>query len=101
MRDETGLRAETAEEGYELKDEQMRKALTTYRLSENPTFFFNSLEDEPESLRAFLSDQVSRSRGQFQRQLADVLDRMKTLLENAEQEQAQAVQREAGKHLAS
>jgi hypothetical protein len=101
MKDETGLRAETAEEGYELKDEQVHKALTTYRLSESPTFFFNSLEDEPEALRVFLRERVSQSRGQFQRQLADVLDRMKLLLDNAEQEQVQAVQREAGKHLAS
>lgn len=101
MKDETGLQAETAEEGYELKDEQVHKALTTYRLSESPAFFFNSLEDEPEGLRAFLRDRVSQSRGQFQRQLADVLGRMKVMLENAEQEQAQAVQREAGKHLAS
>ncbi len=101
MKDETGLQAETTEEGYELKDEQMRKALTTYQLSESPTFFFNSLEDPPEGLRAFLRERVSRSRGQFQRQLADVLDRVEALLENAEQEQVQAVQREAGKHLAS
>jgi transcriptional regulator with XRE-family HTH domain len=101
MKDETGVQAETAEEGYELKDEQVHKALTTYRLSESPTFFFNSMEDEPDGLRAFLRERVSQSRGQFQRQLADVLDRMKVMLENAEQEQAQAVQREAGKHLAA
>jgi transcriptional regulator with XRE-family HTH domain/TorA maturation chaperone TorD len=101
MKDETGLRAETAEEGYELKDEQVQKALTAYRFSQSPTFFFNSLEDETEGLRAFLRDRVSQSRGQFQGQLANVLDRMKLLLENAEQEQAQAVQREAEKHLAS
>jgi len=100
MKDETGLQAETAEEGYELKDEQVHKALATYRLSESPTFFFNSLQEEPEGLRAFLRDRVSQSRGQFQRQLVDVLDRMKVMLENAEQEQAQAVQREAGKLLA-
>jgi transcriptional regulator with XRE-family HTH domain len=101
MKDETGLRAETTDEGYDLKDEQVHKALTTYRLSESPTLFFNSLEDKPEGLRAFLRDRVSQSRAQFELQLADVLDRMKVLLENAEQEQAQAVQREAGKHLAS
>jgi transcriptional regulator with XRE-family HTH domain len=101
MKDEAGLRAETAGEGYELRDEQVHKALAMYRLSENPAFFFNSLEDEPEGLRAFLRERVSQSRGQFQRQLADVLDRMKILLENAEEEQAQAVQRDAGKHLAS
>lgn len=101
MKDESGLEAETTEEGYELRDEQVHKALTTYRLSENPTFFFNSLEDEPEGLRAFLRELVSQSRSQFQSQLADMLDRMKLMLENAEQEQAQAVQREASKYLAS
>jgi transcriptional regulator with XRE-family HTH domain len=101
MKDETGLQAETSEEGYELKEEQVHKALTAYRLSESPALFFNSLQDEPEGLRAFLRERVSQSRGQFQRQLADVLDRMKIMLENAEQEQAQAVQREAGKHLGS
>jgi transcriptional regulator with XRE-family HTH domain len=101
MKDETGLQTETTEEGYELKDEQMRRALTPYQLSESSTFFFNSLEDAPEGLRAFLRERVSGSRGQFQRQLADVLDRVEALLENAEQEQVQAVQREAGKHLSS
>jgi hypothetical protein len=101
MKDETGLRAESSGEGYELKDEQVQKALATYRLGESPTFFFNSMEDEPEDLRAFLGERVLQSRSQFQGQLADVLDRMKAMLENAEQEQAQAVQREAGKHLAS
>ena len=101
VKDEAGSQAETTEEGYELKDEQVRNALTPYRLSENPTFFFNSLEDEPEGLRTFLRDRVTQTRGQFQGQLYEVLDRTMSLLANAEREQVQAVQREAGRHLAS
>ena len=101
VKDETGSQAETTDDGYELKDEEVRKALTTYRLSEGPTFFFNSLEDKPEGLRTFLHERVTQTRGQFQLHLADVLDRMQSLLANAEQEQVQAVQRDAGKHLAS
>lgn len=101
MRDEAGFRVETTEEGYDLKEEQLNKALTMYRLSESPAFFFNSREDDPEGLRAFLRELVSYVRAQFEYQLADMLDRMKVVLENAEHEQAQAVQREVGRHLAS
>jgi transcriptional regulator with XRE-family HTH domain len=101
VKDEAGSQAETTEEGYELKDEHVRSALTPYRLNGSPTLFFNSLEDEPEGLRAFLRERVTHTRGQFQRQLDDVLDRTQSLLANAEREQVQAVQREAGRHLAS
>jgi transcriptional regulator with XRE-family HTH domain len=99
--DEAGLQAESTEDGYELKGEQMRTALTTYRLSDIPAFFFNSLEDEPEGLRVFLGERVTHTREQFQHQLADVLDRMESVLANAEHEQVQAVQRDAGKFVAS
>jgi hypothetical protein len=37
VKDEVGSQAETTEEGYELKYEQVRNALTPYRLSESPT----------------------------------------------------------------
>lgn len=100
VKDEAGLQAETTEEGYELKDEQLLKALTAYGLNGNMTFFFNSLEDDPEGLRTFLRERVTRTRSQFQSQLGDVLDRMQSLLANAEQEQVQAVQRDAGGYLA-
>ncbi|MFD6802362.1 hypothetical protein ACFWCQ_28560, partial [Streptomyces cyaneofuscatus] len=65
------------------------------------TFFFNALEDEPEGLRTFLRERVTQTRDEFQRQLDDVLDRTQFMLENAEQEQVQAVQREAGRLLAT
>ncbi|MGW2114240.1 helix-turn-helix domain-containing protein [Streptomyces zhihengii] len=101
VKDEAGSRAETTEEGYELKDEQVRNAFTPYRLSGISTFFFNALEDEPEGLRTFLRERVTQTRDEFQRQLDDVLGRAEFMLENAEQEQVQAVQREAGRLLAT
>ncbi|MFF7393284.1 helix-turn-helix domain-containing protein [Streptomyces scabiei] len=101
VKDEAGSRAETAEEGYELKNEQVLNAFTPYQLSEISTFFFNAFEDEPEGLRTFFRERVTQTRNQFQRQLDDVLDRTQSLLDNAEQEQVQAVQREVGGLLAS
>lgn len=101
VKDEVGSRSETTEEGYELKGEQVHKALTPYRLGDISTFFFNALEDEPESLRIFLRTLMTQTRNRLQRQMADVLDRTQSLLDNAEKEQVQAVQREVGRHLAS
>ncbi|MET9439402.1 helix-turn-helix transcriptional regulator [Streptomyces sp. NPDC006610] len=101
VKDELGFQVETKEDGYELKNEQVRNALTPYRLDELPCFFFNSREDEPEDLRTFLRDRVMQTRVRFQRQLDDVLCRTQSLLDNAEREQVQAVQRDAGRHLAS
>jgi transcriptional regulator with XRE-family HTH domain len=101
VKDEAGSRVETTAEGYELKHEQVLNAFTPYRLGEIPTFFFNAHEDESEGLRAFLRERVTQTRDQFRCQLDDVLDRTRFLLENAEQEQVQAVQRDAGRHLAS
>ncbi|MET8329455.1 hypothetical protein [Streptomyces sp. NPDC005181] len=73
VKDEAGSRAETAEEGYELKNEQVLNAFTPYRLGGISTFVFNALEDEPEGLRTFLRERVTQKRDEFQRQLDDVL----------------------------
>lgn len=101
VKDEGGFSVETAEEGYELKDEQVRNALMPYCLDELAICFFNSREDEPDRLRDFLRDRINETRTRFQSQLDDVLIRTQSVLENAEREQAQAVQRDAGRHLAT
>lgn len=97
VKDESGLRAESDDEGYDLKGEQVSTALTPYRLSDLPIHFFNSFEDDPATLRTFVGDRVRSTRQEFRRRLEDVLDRTELLLSNAEQEQVQAVQREAGR----
>jgi len=101
VKDETGARVETSEEGYELKGEQVGTALIPYRLGDLPVFFFNAFEEEPGLLRSFLSERVLHTRKEFCRQLGDVLRRTRLLLDNAEQEQVQAIQGDAGRHLAS
>lgn len=101
VKDETGAPAQTSEDGYELKGEQASTALISYRLSESPIFFFNAFEDEPDHLRSFLSERVMHTRDEFRSQLEDVLGRTHLLLDNAEQEQVQEVQRDAGRHLAT
>ena len=75
VKGETGARAETNEEGYELKGEQVSKALFPYRLAESPILFFNAFEDEPERLRSFLRDRVTHTRDEFRSQLGSVLVR--------------------------
>ncbi|GAA3457184.1 helix-turn-helix domain-containing protein [Dactylosporangium matsuzakiense] len=101
MSDETGAGVSTSEEGYELKGEQVSTALQPYKLGNVPALFFNSREDDTDPLRDFLRDQVRRTRAEFRRQLDEVLDQTRSLLDNAALEQVRAVQREAGKHLAS
>ncbi|WP_330440573.1 helix-turn-helix domain-containing protein [Micromonospora sp. NBC_00821] len=101
VKDETGAGVSTSEEGYELKGEQVGTALLPYRLGDIPTLFFNSREDDAELLRDFLRDQVRRTRAEFRYQLDEVLVRTRSLLDNAAREQVRAVQREAGKHMAS
>jgi len=101
VKDETGAPAQTSEDGYELKGEQAGTALSPYRLSESPILFFNAFEDEPDRLRSFLRERVTRTRDEFRRQLDDVLGRTRLLLDNAAQEQVQAIQRDASRHLAT
>jgi transcriptional regulator with XRE-family HTH domain len=97
VKDEDGSRAETAEEGYEIKGDQVRNALTPYKLSECPVHFFNALEDDPESLRGFMRERVTQTRAKFRDELDAVLERTYSLLANAAEEQVQAVQRDAGR----
>jgi transcriptional regulator with XRE-family HTH domain len=101
MSDETGAGVSTSEEGYELKGEQVSTALQPYKLGNAPALFFNFREDDPDLLRDFLRDQVRRTRAEFRHQLGEVLDQTRSLLDNAVLEQVRAVQREAGRILAS
>ncbi|MEU8361061.1 helix-turn-helix transcriptional regulator [Nonomuraea sp. NPDC048882] len=100
VKDESGLRVESSEDGYEIKADQISTALTQYQLAELPVCFFNALEDGPAELEKFLHDRIQDTRARFQRQLSDVLSRALTLLANAEEEQVREVQRAAGRYVA-
>lgn len=101
VKDESGLRVDSAEDGYELKEEQVHAALSPYGLQELPIGFFNAFEDAPERLRGFLVERVEHTRGEFRRRLEEVLADARSLLDNAEQEEVQAIQREAARLIRS
>lgn len=92
VKDEGGFSVESAQEGYELKEEQVRNALEPLRLGELPVLFFNAFEDAPYTLRTFIADRVASTREGFRQGLQVALGNALSLIENAEQEQVLAAQ---------
>lgn len=97
VKDESGIQVATSVEGYELKAEQVGNKLGPLRLENIAIGFFNSLEDDPHELRAFLQDRVHAVRASFCKALDDVIEGGRALLANRELEQVQEVQRAAGR----
>ncbi|MCE9508319.1 MAG: helix-turn-helix transcriptional regulator [Alphaproteobacteria bacterium] len=100
VKDETGIRVETVEEGYELKGEQVEMALEPigHKFSIG---FFNAYEDDPDKLREFLIGRLTQVRHSFRKKMEEITDNAKKLLNNHEQEQTQEVIRQAAKNLQS
>ena len=95
VKDESGIRVETVEEGYELKGEQVAMALQPLRLHDYGVEFFNAHEDDPARVRGFLMGRIDRVREAFRSRLREIIANAQTLLGNHEQEQVQEVIRHA------
>jgi transcriptional regulator with XRE-family HTH domain len=99
VKDEAGIRVESAHEGYELKGEQTSMSLQPMGLRSLSIGFFNAYDDEPELLRDFLVQGLGKIRQSFRARMHEIATNAKTLLANHEREQVQEVIRAATKLL--
>jgi len=91
VKDESGFRVETDEEGYDLKGEQVAMALQPLGLHDYSMCFFNAHQDDPSRLRDYLIERVAAVRQTFSVRLDEIIKNARALLLNYEQEQVQEV----------
>src|SRR5437867_446415 len=70
--DDVGNRAETPEEGYRLKEDQVKLALSNIKGAESiPVVFFDVLNDEHQAITDALANQVERMRRHYVRRIQE------------------------------
>ena len=95
VKDESGILVESAEEGYELKGEQVELALESLGLTDFPICFFNAYQDSPEQLRNFFNERIMNIRQTFRSRLHEVTTQSRNILLNHEQDEVHEVIRHA------
>lgn len=88
---DNGYPAQSAEEGYDLKAEEVQLKLHPLGLSNLPVEFFNAIEDDPERLRTFILNRIEVVRSWQRKSLREIITGANTLLENYEKAQAREV----------
>ncbi|MEO9230629.1 MAG: hypothetical protein ABI216_17025 [Devosia sp.] len=98
MKDQ-GYPAQTAEEGYELKAEEVQLKLHPLGLASLPVVFFNAAEDAPEVLRSFIASRIGVVRDAHRNALREIVNGANSLLANYEKEQTREIIRTAAHRL--
>lgn len=95
VKDEAGIRAETIEEGYDLKAEFASMALEPLGLQNLKIGFFNSFGDEPARMQGLILECLERIRQSFRTRIQDAITNSRSLLLNHGEEHVQEVLRSA------
>ena len=99
VKDDAGLSAETAEDGYELKCDQVEMRLEALNVRDLSVGFFNAFEDAPNRLRMFLLDLIEGLRKRYRENLKEAIDGVNYLVQNYEENQVNEIQLQAAKRL--
>jgi transcriptional regulator with XRE-family HTH domain len=97
VKDEAGVRAETIEEGYDLKAEFVSMALEPLGLQNIKIGFFNAFGDEPARMRDLILECLGKIRQSFRTRIQEAITSSRSLLLNHEKEQVQEVLRSAAR----
>ncbi len=101
VKDDSGDPVTSTADGYFHKGEQARLSLSTANLPKVPVEFFNTHEDNTEECSSFLMDLVNGLQNLHRDRLEEAVIDALALVENYENEQTRAVQRQAATHLAT
>ena len=99
MKDDAGDPVDEVWEGYDLKRDQAQLQLITSDLPSSRIEFFNATEDDVQEFSGFLLELVAGLRKTHHDRLEEVILGAMELVENYENEQARAVQRQASRRL--
>jgi transcriptional regulator with XRE-family HTH domain len=94
-----GYPAQSDQEGYELKGDEVRLKLHPVGLDHLPIAFFNAAGDPPETLRAFIAERIDAIHKSHRAALRGIIDGANDLLANYEKAQAQETMRTASRRL--
>ncbi len=96
---DNGYPVQSAEEGYEVKGEEVQLALHSSGISSLPLVFFNAAEDAPQVLRSFILSRIQAVREWQQESLREIIKGAMALLENYEKDQAREIMQAAARSL--
>jgi transcriptional regulator with XRE-family HTH domain len=100
MKDDIGEDAESDEEGYRMKHEQVKKALQSIGIREEiPIYFFNSKSDDPNVLSENIGRQIKKLRSSKEEQIKNVSKAIDYLIANKKQVYFQNAKKEVSKRL--
>ena len=97
VKDDQGFSADSVEDGYDLKSDEVEFSLTTQNLAYAGIAFFNANEDDPQKAIDFLLGLVSGVRSRHRGKLVEVIDGATALVNNFAEAEVKAIYQQAAR----